>query len=217
MKVAKYLLPHETIRTDILISQNLRSINRNFPKFKEFVNRHKNIRICALQETWSSKFQHKIDGFQPLIERQRTTRRGGGVGFYLEDSVKYSIVNSPFLEGSVETMCIDVKIGMKKSIRVINIYRTPESDVADLLRTIPDLPFSQKYPNIVVGDINVNIEDIRQQGLIETFAEYGLASLVDIPTRVGTRQKDGELVTTAPVIDHVYTNIKLAKAYVNWI
>ena len=213
-KVAKYLLPHETIDADIMVSQNLRSINRNFPKLKEFVSRHNNIKICALQETWSAKVQYKLEGFQPLIERQRLHRRGGGVGFYLENSVKYTIVSSPFLEGSVETMCIDVKVDKRKSFRIINIYRVPEADAADLIKIIPDLPFSKTNPNIVLGDININIEDVRKHGLIELFADCGLASLIDIPTRIGTREINGKLVTTATVIDHVYTNIKLARTFV---
>ena len=215
-RLAKYLLPSQQISADIAISQNLRSINKNFKHLKEFVGRHRNIRVCALQETWSSKVQYKLDGFQPLIERKRVNKAGGGVGFYLENSVKYTIVDSPFLEGVVETLCIDVKLNKGKSIRIINIYRTPEASIADFIQCIPALPFSSTNPNVVLGDININIEDIREQGLIEMFAERGLASLVDIPTRIAARvrKSDGKQVTSATVIDHVYTNLKSCRAFV---
>ena len=215
-RLAKYLLPGQQINTDIAISQNMRSINKNFQHLKEFVGRHSNIKVCALQETWSSKVQYKIDGFQPLLERRRVKKAGGGVGFYLENSVKYTIVDSPFLEGVVETMCVDVKINKSKSIRFINIYRVPEASITDFIQCIPALPFSSTNPNVVLGDININIEDIREQGLIEMFAERGMASLVDIPTRIATRTRktDGEQVTSATVIDHVYTNLKSCRAFV---
>ena len=62
-RLAKYLLPSQQISADIAISQNMRSINKNFKHLKEFVGRHRNIRVCALQETWSSKVQYKLDGF----------------------------------------------------------------------------------------------------------------------------------------------------------
>lgn len=215
IKVAKYLLPHETINADILISQNMRSLDRNFPKLKEFVGRHNNIKICALQEIWSPKCPTtKIPGFQPLIERTRVNQTGGGVGFLLEDSVRYTKIDSPFLQGSVETLCLDVKVDKRKPTRIINIYRPPGADVTDLLRVIPDLPLSKTNQNIILGDINIDINDVRKQGLIETFAEYGLASLIDIPTRVGTIKVNDETRTTATVIDHVYTNIKLARSFV---
>ena len=93
IRIAKYLLPSEKINADIAISQNLRSINKNFPKLREFVGRHNNIKVCALQETWSSKFQYKLDGFQPLVERRRPAGRTGGG----ENTNENSLCNSSHL------------------------------------------------------------------------------------------------------------------------
>ena len=217
IRIAKYLLPSEKINADIAISQNMRSINKNFPKLKEFVGRHNNIKVCALQETWSSKFQYKLDGFQPLVERRRPAgRTGGGVGFYFENSVKYTMVDSPTLEDSVETICADVKFSKKKSIRVLNIYRVPSADVGDLIKLIPELPLSKTNPNLILGDINVNIADVREAGLIEILAEHGMASLIDVPTRVSarTRKADGKQITSSTIIDHIYTNMKLCRTFV---
>ena len=207
IKIAKYLEPGETVNAEILISTNVRSLNQNFDKLAEFVNRHNgNIKICALQEIWSVQSAPKLPGFAKLIDRQRPNRRGGGVGFYVADSLEIKVINSPFLPGVLETLCLDIKITKKKTIRVLNVYRPPDARVKVLLDEIPNLPITKEHPTFVVGDMNVDITDVRTQGLVQRFLDYELFSIIDIPTRENKR--------TQTTIDHIYTNMKSARSFV---
>ena len=207
VKLANYLRPREVIDADLCISQNIRSVNANFGKLEDFILRHHNIKICALQEVWTIDIPVKLAGFHPLISKQRAGKRGGGVGFFLDESIKFKIIPSPFIEGVFETMCVELQLGKCKTIQILNIYRPPDPTlIPEFLRHLSDYKLSDKHNNIILGDLNIDIANIGAQGLIETLADRGLASIIDIPTRV----KDG----SSTIIDHIYTDIKITRPYV---
>ena len=206
LKIAKYLEPGEGIDADICLSQNIRSLMGNFPKLEQFVFRHPNIKAIALQEVWAPDFPPKLQGFQKFISRTRSKRKGGGIGFYLAEDLQYDIIDSPFTEGVLETLCIELKLGKNKKTRIFNVYRPPDSNPAELLQWITEIPISNSYHTIVLGDFNIDITDVRKHALIETFADKGLGSLIDIATR--------QTSTTATIIDHVYSNVRKSRSFV---
>ena len=73
--------------------------------------------ILALQETWNIPYPHliHIPGYN-FIHRQRDKIKGGGVGFYIQENMSYSIVEnlSPFIPKLFECLSIEVTINSKK-------------------------------------------------------------------------------------------------------
>ena len=206
IRLAKYILPSGAIGADICISQNMRSLTKNFGKLEDFVARHNNIPIIALQEIWTPILPPQLKGYSNLIDRQRTIKGGGGVGFFIKDPLTCTRVPSPFIEGVLETLCLDIKLSKTRTVRVLNIYRPPNVSPAPFIKAVSDLPLATTHRNIVLGDINIDILDVRKNGLIEVFAERGLGSLIDIPTRLFKK--------SATCIDHIYTDIKSTTSYV---
>ena len=206
IRLAKYVLPNGVIGADICMSQNMRSLAKNFGKLEDFVSRHNNIPIIALQEIWTPHLPPQLKGYSTLINCQRKSKGGGGVGFYIKEPLIYTIVPSPFIEGVLETLCLDIQLSKTRTVRVVNIYRPPNVSPVPLINTVPDLPLASTHRNIVLGDMNIDILDVRKNGLIEVFAERGLGSRIDIPTRFFKK--------SATCIDHIYTDIKSATAFV---
>ena len=206
IRLAKYILPSGAIGADICISQNMRSLTKNFGKLEDYVARHNNIPIIALQEIWTPILPPQLRGYSKLIGRQRSKKGGGGVGFFIKDPITYTIVQSPFIEGELETLCLDIKLSKTRTVRVLNIYRPPDVSPTLFINAISDLPLATTHRNIVLGDINIDILDVRKNGLIEVFAERGLGSLIDIPTRIFKK--------SATCIDHIYTDIKSSASFV---
>ena len=206
IRLAKYLLPSGVIGADICISQNMRSLTKNFGKLEDFIARHGNIPIVALQEIWTPLLPPQLKGYSKLIDRQRKLKGGGGVGFYIKEPLTCIVVPSPFIEGVLETICLDIKLSKTRTVRVLNIYRPPNVSPVPLINAIPDLPLATTHRNIVLGDMNIDILDVRKNGLIEVFAERGLGSRIDIATRYFKK--------SATCIDHIYTDIKSATSFV---
>jgi hypothetical protein len=61
-----------------------------------------------------------------FVHKQRSNGRGGGVGFYLLQSIPHKILQdfSPFAEKSFESLSIEITLNWKKII-LTNIYRPP--------------------------------------------------------------------------------------------
>jgi hypothetical protein len=90
-------------------------------------NLNLDINSIALQEVWSVPHPElaKIPGFN-LILKTREKSRGGGVGFYLKDSLDFKILHdlSPFIEKEFECLTIETTLHERKVI-LSNIYRSP--------------------------------------------------------------------------------------------
>jgi len=86
------------------------------------------IEIIAIQETWHINYIETVTlpGFN-FIFKQREKGRGGGVGFYISETLNYKIIDdlSPFVEKTIE--CLTVEIFTKKSKKTLlsNIYHSP--------------------------------------------------------------------------------------------
>ena len=75
---------------------NIRSLNKNFDKFHLFSNRlNYEHSIIGLSETWLKKTSPSslftMDGFK-LITKNRTSKKGGGVGFYVRNNLDYTLL-----------------------------------------------------------------------------------------------------------------------------
>jgi hypothetical protein len=84
-----------------------------------------NINVIALQETWAVPYPEiiHINGFN-FVNKSRKNGRGGGVGFYIRESLKYKIINelSTFIDNEFESITIEILINRKK-ILLSNYYK----------------------------------------------------------------------------------------------
>ena len=67
-----------------------------------------------------------LPGYQPLVFKSRSNCKGGGVGFYIKEGIKFSWIDefSIFHEHVFESVCIEVEFSNRK-ILFISIYRPP--------------------------------------------------------------------------------------------
>ena len=115
----------------IIASINIQSLQSKHASLSQLIHdcQSSNIplSIIALQETW--QIQHpdlvSITGFN-FIHTQRTTNRGGGVGFYVRDDIDFKVNSnlSTFIPFSFECLTIEI-IQKNKRISVTSIYRLP--------------------------------------------------------------------------------------------
>jgi len=108
--------------------QSLASKHTNITTLlKELANNNIHVDILALQETWRLPYTEivQIHGYH-FIHKHRSTNRGGGVGFYIKNSITHKLHDdlSPFIDNVFEAITIEAKIH-KKTYILSSIYRSP--------------------------------------------------------------------------------------------
>ncbi len=142
--------------------------------------------ILALQETWLTEkinLDHlKLNDYN-WIGKNRTTARGGGVGFYINNNFKFEeIYPNYYREGIHESICLKVSQNNFK-FYIINCYRPPHSSpdqleiffeiFSELMNQLSEI----NAPTFVCGDLNLNI--------FETYSTSHATRLVDLMTYNG--------------------------------
>ena len=209
--LSHYQLPGQPIQNDFILSLNVRSFTAGSKtdEIRDLLERHKNCMVLCLQEVWSLDFLPVLPGFQKLYYKCRSTNKAGGVGIYISDKYKYSVLDSPFLENKLETISVKISVNPHKTIKLINVYIRPNQKLEDLLPLMSTLPIGGRN-TMVVGDFNFNLLNKNNCRLVEKFNELGLSCIVDKPTRV----VHTKLGITKTLVDHVYTNIRGSENFI---
>jgi hypothetical protein len=125
----------------IFISINIQSLLSKHQNLLEFVMQLVKCNVpvvaIALQEIWQIRYPEAvtIPGFK-FVYKCRNSGRGGGVGFYLKDTLSYKIVNTTeFVDSQFEHITIETVIA-KKKYYLSNIYRAPNNREGDSLRDL---------------------------------------------------------------------------------
>ena len=209
--LSKYQLPGQPIQNDFVLSLNVRSLTAygKTDEIRGILENHKNLIALCVQEVWSLDHIPVMPGFQKLYYKCRKTNKAGGVGIYISDKYKYSIIDSPFIENTLESICVKISVSPHKNIKLTNVYIRPNQKLDDLLPMMSTLPVSGRNV-MIVGDFNINLLNSKNHSLIEKFNELGLSCIVDKPTRV-VHTKVGVSKT---LVDHVYTNIRGSENFI---
>jgi hypothetical protein len=83
------------------------------------INAGINIQAIALQEIWAIQYPELVYILDfTLVTNTRSNSRGGGVGFYVRDHLKYKIIEnlSPFIENTLESLTVELTTNRKKSL-----------------------------------------------------------------------------------------------------
>ena len=110
--------------------------------------------VLAFNEVWNvNEYKNLVvDGFEILCKNLRVNSRGGGTIIFVKKNLDISILNTPFVEGCVETT--GCRIG---DIIFINIYRPPRGDKDQFVETITQYLSTLRSTKIILGgDFNLN-------------------------------------------------------------
>ena len=184
----------------VIVSQNIRSLNRNLGKFKQYLRRLNNCSIILFQESWKLTGREAIPGFEKIISNTRSARRGGGVSIAVREGIQYKVINSIFIESTFESIAIEFTY-KKQKYSLFNVYHPPRQlDNSTLLQYLARLKNSAdpKSKILVCGDFNVNIQDSSNSGFVDQLNSWGLPPMFNCATRICQQ--------SATSLDHIFTN-----------
>ena len=208
-----------------ILSVNMRSLNSNYNNLTSLLDSINMPEILGLSEIWSPQSPHNfISGYQPLIMKTRTNKKGGGCGIFVKNSLK--IVNNQNLPNWPQPttfeychVVVEKPQKFKHKQLIISIYRPPVTHNMSLfLNDLENLfEFTEKtnLPTIITGDININVSkknktSINYCNLLQkyhltqsvqsyTYYSHPNPSLID---HVISTQPMESLVINAHVADH---------------
>ena len=202
MLITQFLIILEI--TYLLFIINIRSLAKKFDAFVQLLNDcRQKFSIIALSETWlhseSPINLFEIPGYT-FVHKNRISGAGGGVAIYINNDLKFSIVNTN--ENSFESLFLKVDISAKKFALVGVIYKPPtfsivnfNSDLARLLTSFRNLS-NDLY---ILGDFNINLlerdTNMHVSNVYNTLSSFSLLPCIDKPTRITQN--------TATLIDNI--------------
>ena len=179
-------------------------LNNLFAKLK-----HK-VHVVILSETWltlMNKDRIKMPGYK-LISRERNNKKGGGVGFLIDENLIFrEVPDLSTYNNCMEQITVEIK-GNNENILVTSIYRPPNtvprkfvSEYKALLETL-----NNKSRNIVIGmDHNLDFLKHHIHGCTNDFLQlnldHELIPCINIPTRITK--------STATLIDNIMISMHL--------
>jgi len=202
------------------LSLNVQSIMSKYDSLNVFVlellAKGINVELIALQEIWNVEFPDLLDieGFQPLIYKQRTNMRGGGVGFYVKNNINFEIVeNCSHFESKVfESLTLLLSKQNNEKMYVTSLYRSngplPNFTANEKRKKFDDAfdsllsNLSEKsHQSFIFADSNINLlsnnNDVYMDYLNAMFAN-GFLQICNKATRMQG--------PSSSLIDHIITN-----------
>jgi len=154
-----------------------------------------NYDLVAFNEIWGIKdFETlAVNNFEIKTNKQRTNRRGGGTIIFGRDSLECVEIDTPFVEGCIETT--GVKIG---DVYFLNIYRPPSGDKDQFIELLLEFMNTKRGNKVIIGgDFNVNYL-LNSDWYTNLCQEIGLEAKINDITRV----------VSSTCIDNFLTNIQ---------
>lgn len=151
----KHLLPSSN-KTLTLLTQNIRSINRNMHGFEVLLQRLDiSSDVIVLTECWLSKQKLNLptlDGYYSY-KTERNINQNDGLVVYIKNNLQ-TTKEEPV---SQDSNCLIIKIN--PDTVVMAIYRPPSQNLDSFLGSLDtNLKYLSSYKNIIlVGDMNINI------------------------------------------------------------
>ena len=200
----------------VLASINVQSLQSKCAAIKDFLadlmenSDHSIIKILALQETWNIKYpsQLSINGYE-LTHIERGSVNGGGVGFYVHNSLKFKINQELTAMYPKIFECLTIEVITNNMTEAYSsIYRSPNSDKAEYDEFIIHLDhllsnLSKKYKKAYVClDSNINIMNLNINSPVfdyyMTIHGNGFYQCINNATRIQNK--------SISLIDHIITN-----------
>jgi hypothetical protein len=200
-----------------ILSSNVRGIVNNW----EAINKidWSNYDFLAFNEIWAIKeFETlKVDGYDIKNVKTRQNSRGGGVIIFGKSSYVAHIVETPFIEGTFES--VGIKVG---NLVILNIYRPPSGNKEVFIDELGNLLDSLGRQDILLtGDFNINFLESDNR-LKDICNQYGISEKIREVTRIAsgtcldnfiTNLSGTFSVTNICIADHQAIKAKIKLAY----
>ena len=187
---------------------NTQSIASSFAEFEAMLTRYK-FDIMTLSETWLKEnvllLQHvTIPGYH-IEYINRPNRRGGGVGLYIKDHLKFKVrtdINQH--DTTIEHLWIEVKNARNVSF-LVGVFYQPSSVNADkevwvdkIDTLLSHVTTSWNETIVIAGDTNIDIskETVVSKKYLQILEHHGMKQHIEKPTRKGSK-----------LIDHISSNL----------
>lgn len=182
---------------------NVRSLLANFLSLQDHLLQ-KRYDVLGVTETWLhggvGNEAVNIAGYT-FVRLDRSFKRGGGVGFYIRDNIKFSMILSDSTD-CVEHLWLKVVVA-RYTYAVGVLYRPPSSSQEQFLIKFEDclVTVYNDYTNIIcLGDFNIDmLNGGSSAGTLGSLADtFDLRQVIQEPTRISR--------TTVSLIDLVFCN-----------
>lgn len=185
---------------------NARSLLNGFDIFKGHL-RDCQYDILGVSETWlhAGIAQNILNIDEFTFIRQDRCNRGGGVGVYIKNTLKFNTVFQECRD-YIEHIWVEVRAN-KKNILVGNIYRPPNTDINCFVSYLEDIlaDFCTKFDSIIIlGDFNVNMLNLNSSislSLLNTVEAFNFKQIISEPTRITN--------TGSTLIDLIFCNFSV--------
>ena len=200
-----------------ILSSNVRGIVNNWDAINKID--WSNYDFLAFNEIWAIKHfeQLKVDGYEIKNVKTRQNGRGGGVIIFGKNTYVAHQVETPFIEGTFES--VGIKVG---NLIILNIYRPPSGSKEIFIDELSSLLDTfGRHDILLTGDFNINFFEIDNR-LSDICNHYGINVKIREVTRIAsgtcldnfiTNLNGTFSVTNICIADHQAIKAKLKLAY----
>ena len=198
-------------KTFFVLHLNVRTPNKNFESFKEFLTTIKlEFKVICLTETWCADDPRNGTLFNlenyTSINQVRKHDRGGGICVFIHNSMTFKL-RSDLGTNSNDTESLVIQIINKnnKNVVINAQYSQPAGDFKEYKTYLETLFNKMKNSNkgtYIVGDTNLSLIDyetnIKVKNYLNLLFQKNFIPVINKPTRVS--------LNNATIIDHISTN-----------
>lgn len=151
--------------------------------------------LLGFNEIWGIKeFENlKVNGYKVISCRQRVERRGGGSIIFGKENLNGKVLNTPFIEGVIESTGIRVN-----GVTFVNIYRPPSGNKTEFVDTLTQYLDTIRGNKILIGG------DFNLDTMGNNFFMNNICSLYDLEIKINEITR----IESGTCIDNYLTNIR---------
>ncbi|XP_065684402.1 putative uncharacterized protein DDB_G0289263 [Hydra vulgaris] len=197
----KYFLKIDNINSYLnVVHINIRSLKKNFENFLNVICETDNsFNLICVTETWSSneEFENnsnlQLPGFNAITLERNINKRGGGVLFYVRNSLLYNVRRDMSVsDENKKILTIEIINKKSKNLLISCCYRPPTGRTEDLSnflqKKILEKTNLENKNNYLIGDFNLHCFDYYENQSIRKFYnnlfETGTIPIINRPTRI---------------------------------
>ncbi len=175
-----------------VFSSNVRGLIKHWDPISQ-INLN-NYDILLFNEIWQVK-DHEvliIENFKLANLKQRDGRKGGGVIIFVRENIIAEKIDSPFINGVIETAAIKINNAIFTSL-----YRPPSGNKQTFVENLQDWILSLNNRDVyIAGDFNLNVNGTDKEFFDSIESTTGLKPSITEVTRIASNNCIDNILTT---------------------
>ncbi|ESN96789.1 hypothetical protein HELRODRAFT_163912 [Helobdella robusta] len=185
-----------------LMHINIRSLIHKADELFDYLNNFVcTFDVVAITETWINDSTEDLicmNGFK-FIGKNRLSKHGGGVGFYVSNNLTFKTRDDLNKLGGLdfETFAIELKTDPStKNFVIVVSYRPPSCNAIYYLQQLEIILQQIDVENkhvVITGDLNIDMsdtnDDVNKMYLCQLFTCYSFDQLITLPTRISVEKQ----------------------------